>query len=112
MSKDILTATPTALTQLRTLLKTRGTASAGVRISVRARGCTGRSYVMSFVDSVDPLDHPCTLSRDITVFVDPKALLFLIGTKLDYKKSHLEESFVFQNPNEKGRCGCGESFYT
>lgn len=111
MPQTVLTATPSALAQLRTLLHARKKCSEGVRVSVRRRGCTGRSYVMSFVDNVDPLDHRCALAQDVTLFVDPKALMFLIGTKLDYTKSHLEERFVFQNPNEKGRCGCGESFY-
>lgn len=112
MSQAFLTATPSALVQLRELLHTREKTPEGVRVSVRRRGCTGRSYVMSFVDNVDPLDHKCALAHDVILFVDPKALMFLIGTKLDYTKSHLEERFIFQNPNEKGRCGCGESFYT
>ena len=111
MPKTVLTATPQALTRLRGLLRSREKVSAGVRVSVRRRGCTGRSYVMSFVDREDPMDHKCPLAQDVVLFVDPKALMFLIGTKLDYTTSHLEERFVFQNPNEKGRCGCGESFY-
>jgi len=112
MAKAILTATHEAITQLRRLMEGRGVPSAGVRVSVRTRGCTGRSYALSFVDRVDPMDQVCSVAPDVTLFIDPKALMFLVGTKMDYYAENIEEGFVFQNPNEKGRCGCGESFYT
>lgn len=112
MAKQIIHATPQAKQQLLALLQSRDNHCVGIRISVRSRGCTGRSYTMSFVHKPDPLDHVCILSPDLSIFVDPKALLFVIGTNLHYEKTDTAEGFVFQNPNEKGRCGCGESFYS
>lgn len=110
-NNQIFSATELAQSELKRLLEKRGQPCAGIRISVKTRGCTGRSYVMSFVDKIDPLDQKCVF-QNIAVFIDPKAFMFLVGTVLDYEKKHTAEGFVFINPNEKGRCGCGESFYT
>jgi iron-sulfur cluster assembly protein len=68
------------------------------------------SYTLEFADERHPLDEVIE-ARGVTVLVDPKATLFLLGTEMDYVESPLESGFVFRNPNEKGRCGCGESFH-
>ena len=81
-----------------------------LRISVSTKGCSGMSYEMNWVDAPGPQDEVVT-SQSLTVLVDRKASLFLIGTVMDYKVEKLTAGFTFENPNEKGRCGCGESFH-
>jgi iron-sulfur cluster assembly protein len=81
-----------------------------LRIAVSTKGCSGMSYEMNWVDTPTPQDEVVT-SHGLTVLVDRKATLFLIGTTMDYKIDRLTSGFTFENPNEKGRCGCGESFH-
>ena len=80
-----------------------------LRISVGTKGCSGLSYDMSWVEAAGATDEVVS-DKGVTVLVDRKASLFLIGTVMDYQKKALEAGFTFINPNEKGRCGCGESF--
>ena len=87
-----------------------GEAGRLLRISVSTKGCSGMSYEMSWVDAPGPQDEVVN-SHDLTVLVDRKASLFLIGTTMDYRADRLTAGFTFENPNEKGRCGCGESFH-
>ena len=109
-SKAIFTVTEAAGRQIKTLLEGRGKPSLGIRIGVRQRGCSGNSYTLEYADDVNPLDEIVEVGN-LRVFIDPKAILFVIGTKMDYKEDKLESGFSFTNPNEKGRCGCGESFH-
>jgi iron-sulfur cluster assembly protein len=81
-----------------------------LRISVNTKGCSGLAYDMSWADEAGPGDE-VVKDKDLTVLVDRKASLFLIGTTMDYEVKALEAGFTFINPNEKGRCGCGESFH-
>jgi iron-sulfur cluster assembly protein len=81
-----------------------------LRISVNTKGCSGLSYVMDWVPAAGPGDET-VVDRGLTVLVDRKASLFLIGSEMDYKVEALTSGFTFSNPNEKGRCGCGESFH-
>jgi iron-sulfur cluster assembly protein len=81
-----------------------------LRISVNTRGCSGMSYQMDWVDDAAATDEK-VMSNGLTVLVDRKATLFLIGTVMDYQEDKLTRGFTFENPNEKGRCGCGESFH-
>lgn len=81
-----------------------------LRISVNTKGCSGMAYEMSWVEAPGPTDEVVT-DRGQTVLVDRKASLFLIGTEMDYTVEKLSAGFTFTNPNEKGRCGCGESFH-
>ncbi|GAN65207.1 HesB/IscA family protein [Acetobacter orientalis] len=98
-----------AARQLEHLYKT---AHAGqtLRISVTTKGCSGKAYDMQFVDAPEPGDD-VVKDKGLTLLVDHKAVLFLIGSEMDFQQTDLEEGFVFSNPNEKGRCGCGESFH-
>lgn len=81
----------------------------GVRISVAAKGCSGFSYVVEYAETRGKFED--MVERDgAVVFIDPKAVMYLLGSELDYTESKMESGFVFNNPNEKGRCGCGESF--
>jgi len=81
-----------------------------LRISVNTKGCSGLAYDMSWVAEPGPGDEVVQTS-DLTVLVDRKATLFLIGTTMDYEQKTMSSGFTFTNPNEKGRCGCGESFH-
>ena len=81
-----------------------------LRIGVNTKGCSGLSYDMTWTDEPGPGDE-VVKDRDVTVLVDRKASLFLIGTTMDYEVKALTAGFTFTNPNEKGRCGCGESFH-
>jgi iron-sulfur cluster assembly protein len=81
-----------------------------LRIALSTKGCSGLSYDMSFVAEPGPADEIVS-DRGVTVLVDRKATLFLIGTTMDYEQKTLSSGFIFTNPNEKGRCGCGESFH-
>ena len=81
-----------------------------LRIAVKTKGCSGMSYDLSWADAPGPGDEVVT-DKGLTVLVDRKATLFLIGTTMDYEVKAMSAGFVFVNPNEKGRCGCGESFH-
>lgn len=102
--------TTSAVDHVKALLDSRGKPSAGIRISVRTKGCSGLSYILEFADEVNEFDETMTVDG-ITILIDPKATMFIIGTEMDYVEDKLESGFVFNNPNEKGRCGCGESFH-
>ena len=83
--------------------------SLGVRVSVKAGGCAGMSYVMEYSKEVNPNDEIIE-DKGVKVFVDSAAVMYLLGTEMDYKQEEMSSSFVFNNPNETERCGCGESF--
>jgi iron-sulfur cluster assembly protein len=91
-------------------LYSKGEGGKLLRIAVSTKGCSGMSYDMSWVDAPGATDEIVT-DKDLTVLVDRKATLFLIGTTMDYEVKALSAGFTFVNPNEKGRCGCGESFH-
>ena len=105
-----INVTPAALERVKMLLARRGKPSAGVRIGVRARGCSGMSYTLEYADEKTPFDEVVE-TDGVTILIDPKATMFIFGTEMDYVEDKLESGFVFRNPNEKGRCGCGESFH-
>jgi iron-sulfur cluster assembly protein len=102
--------TPAAIERVKALLDKRGKPSAGIRIGVKTKGCSGLSYTLEFADAKGAMDE--VVEQDgVTVLIDPKASLFILGTEMDYVEEKLQAGFVFRNPNEKGRCGCGESFH-
>jgi len=81
----------------------------GLRLGVRTTGCSGLAYKLEYVDESAPEDQVFE-SHGVKVFIDPKSLVYLEGTQLDYTREGLNEGFRFSNPNEKAQCGCGESF--
>ena len=80
----------------------------GVRVGVKNGGCAGMTYTMEYADAVAPADEVVE-DKGVRVLIDPKAILFLLGTEMDYKAEKLSTQFVFNNPNQTGACGCGES---
>lgn len=105
-----MTVTEAAAERVRALLDKRGKPSAGVRIGVRSAGCSGLSYTLEYADERGAHDEVVE-DHGVTLLIDPKASMFLLGTEMDYVEDKLQSGFVFNNPNEKGRCGCGESFH-
>jgi iron-sulfur cluster assembly protein len=110
MPDPVLAITDAAVARIAELLDKRGKPSAGIKISVRTRGCSGLSYAVEYADEVSRFDEVVE-KNGIKVMIDPKAIMFLIGTQMDYVEEKLKSGFTFTNPNEKGRCGCGESFH-
>jgi len=100
--------TPAAADHVRKYLANRGK-GVGLRLGVRTSGCSGMAYVLEFADELDS-DDQVFEDQGVKVIVDPKSLLYLDGTVLDYTKEGLNEGFKFNNPNVKDSCGCGESF--
>ena len=83
--------------------------SIGVRVSVKSGGCAGMSYVMEYLKKTNPNDEIIE-DKGVKIFIDSAAVIYLLGTKMDYVKEEFSSSFIFKNPNETERCGCGESF--
>ncbi|WP_105903360.1 iron-sulfur cluster assembly protein IscA [Vibrio gangliei] len=103
-----ITMTDAAASRVRTFLENRGK-GIGLRLGVRTTGCSGMAYVLEFVDQLNEEDQ--IFEHDgVKVIIDPKSLVYLDGTELDFAKEGLNEGFKFNNPNVKGECGCGESF--
>ena len=107
---QVMSVTPAAAERAKALIESRGKPTVGIRIGVRSKGCSGMSYTLEFADKQEPLDEVID-TQGIKLLIDAKASLFLIGTEMDYEEEKLKSGFVFKNPNEKGRCGCGESFH-
>ncbi len=105
-----LTLTDAAAERVKTLLASRETPALGIRIGVQPKGCSGLSYTMEFAEEKGPLDEVVE-TKGVTVLIDPKATMFILGTEMDFVEDKMQTGFVFRNPNEKGRCGCGESFH-
>ena len=104
--KQALSVTDAAAQRIQALLAKRGKPSVGVR----SRGCSGLSYTIEYADEKGKFDE-IVEDKGVTVLVDPKAVMFILGTEMDYVEEKLQSGFTFRNPNEKGRCGCGESFH-
>jgi len=104
-----ITVSDAAATRIKELLAQRGKESAGIKVGVRTRGCSGLSYTIEYADEVGKYDEVVE-HNGVKVLIDPKAVMFLIGAEMDFKDEKLKSGFTFSNPNEKGRCGCGESF--
>jgi len=103
-----ITMTPAAADHVRKFLTNRGK-GLGLRLGVRTSGCSGMAYVLEFADELES-DDQVFEDHGVKVIVDPKSLLYLDGTEIDYAKEGLNEGFKFNNPNVKDACGCGESF--
>lgn len=107
--RQLVTLTDAAAQRVQTLMDKAEKPMLGLRLSVRARGCSGMSYQADYAEERKATDEVVE-DKGVTVFIDPSATLFLVGTEIDYQEDRLSAGFVFRNPNETGRCGCGESF--
>ena len=103
-----VTLTDRAAEHVQRYMQKRGK-GVGLRLGVKTTGCSGLAYKLEFADEIRPEDQEFE-SHGVRVFIDPKSLAYLEGTELDYVREGLNEGFKFNNPNEKDRCGCGESF--
>ena len=108
LSKAAITLTPTAIERVKELMQKNPDMS-GLRVGVRTRGCNGLTYTLEFAKDKNKFDE-IVEQNGVKIFIDAKAQLTLLGTEMDYVKSVLSSEFVFNNPNIKSTCGCGESF--
>jgi iron-sulfur cluster assembly protein len=104
----VMSLTDAAAERIRELVETSDSTVAGLRVGVRNGGCAGMEYTLERAESADPLDEVVE-DKGVTLLIDPKAVLFLLGTEMDYQVDKLRSGFVFNNPNQTSACGCGES---
>ena len=109
MNKQIISLSTNAATRIKEIMTNAQKDSIGVRIGVKTGGCAGMSYVMEYAKDSNPNDEVIE-DKGVKVFIDSAAVMYLLGTEMDYKKDNFSTSFTFNNPNETERCGCGESF--
>ncbi len=104
----ILSLTDAAADRIKNYVSGSVKPVAGVRVGIKNAGCVGMEYTMEFIESADPADDMVE-EKGATLFIDPKAILFLLGATMDYRMDKLSSGFVFDNPNQTDACGCGES---
>ena len=109
MTKQIISLSENAADRIKKIMSSAEKDSIGVRVGVKSGGCAGMSYVLEYAKETKPNDEVVE-DKGVKVFIDPAAVMYLLGTEMDYKKEEFSSSFVFNNPNETERCGCGESF--
>ena len=109
MTKQIISLSDQAATRIKEIMSSASNDSIGVRVGVKSGGCAGMSYVMEYAKEVKPNEEVIE-DKGVKVFIDPQAIIYLLGTEMDYKQEEFASQFVFKNPNETERCGCGESF--
>lgn len=105
-----ITLTEAAAERVRQLMARRSASAIGLRIGIKTTGCSGMSYAIDYAEAKGPHDEVVE-DKGVTILIDPKAQMFLFGTEIDWVEDKYQSGFVFRNPNEKGRCGCGESFH-
>ena len=106
---QIIKLSDNAASRIKEIMANAEKDSLGVRVSVKSGGCAGMSYVMEYTKELNPNDEIIE-DKGVKVFVDSAAIMYLLGTEMDYKKEKFSSQFIFKNPNETERCGCGESF--
>ena len=109
MSEKVIKLSDKAVNRIKEIMSQAHNSTIGVRVGVKTGGCAGMSYVMEYAKEVKPNEEVIE-DKGVKVLIDPKAIMYLLGTEMDYKKEELSSTFVFKNPNETERCGCGESF--
>ena len=109
MAQQVLSLTPAAVQRVRHLVESLGEGAPGIRVGVRTAGCSGLTYTIDFAKEIGPGEEVIEVGG-VKVVIDPKAVMYLVGTEMDFVEDKLGASFRFNNPNEAGRCGCGESF--
>ena len=109
MSKQVIKISDKAVERIKEIMSQAHNSSIGVRVGVRSGGCAGMSYIMEYANEIKP-NEEIIEDKGVKILIDPKAIMYLLGTEMDYKKEKFSSQFVFRNPNETERCGCGESF--
>lgn len=104
----VVTLSDAAADRVREIMGRAAKPYAGLRVGVKNGGCAGQEYVLEYAEAANPLDEVVE-DKGVTILVEPKAVLFLVGTVIDYEVSKLSAKFIFRNPNETDACGCGES---
>jgi len=105
---QVVRLTEAAAERIKAVMAKADRPIAAVRVGVKNGGCAGMSYTMEYAEKIDPLDE-IVEDKDVRILIDPKAVLFLLGTEMDYRIDKLSAQFVFNNPNQTAACGCGES---
>ena len=103
-----VTLTDAAAERVKAIMERAETPRVGLRVGVKNGGCAGQEYTFAYADTIEPLDEVVE-DKGVTILIDPKAILFLIGSEIDFETSTLSSKFVFRNPNQTDACGCGES---
>ena len=109
MSQNVLKLSDIAAEKIKEILSSADKKTIGVRVGVKSGGCAGMSYIMEYAKDIRENEEVIE-EKGVKVLIDPKAIIYLLGTEMDYKKDKFSSQFIFKNPNETERCGCGESF--
>ena len=109
MSEQVIKLSQNAAERIKVIMSKAEQTTIGVRVGVKTGGCAGMSYIMEYAKDIKPNEEVIE-DKGVKVLIDPKAIMYLLGTEMDYKKEKFSSQFVFKNPNESERCGCGESF--
>ncbi len=109
MNEKVISLSDNAVNKIKEILSQADNSAIGVRIGVKSGGCAGMSYTMEYAKEIRP-NEEIIEDKGVKVLIDPKAIMYLLGTEMDYKVEKFSSQFIFKNPNETERCGCGESF--
>jgi iron-sulfur cluster assembly protein len=109
MAASLITLTDAAAERVKALIARSEKSVLGLRVGVKTRGCSGLSYFVEYAEEQKRFEDTVE-DKGVKIFIDPAATMFLVGSEMDYHEDKLQSGFVFRNPNEKSRCGCGESF--
>ena len=109
MSEKVIKLSDKAVNRIKEIMSQAKNSPIGVRVGVKSGGCAGMLYIMEYAKDIKPNEEVIE-DKGVKVLIDPKAIMYLLGTEMDYKKEKFSSQFVFKNPNETERCGCGESF--
>ena len=106
---QVIKLSDNAADRIKEIMSNADSSAIGVRVGVQSGGCAGMSYKMEYANDIKPNEEMIE-DKGVKVFIDPSAIIYLLGTEMDYRKEKFSSQFVFKNPNETERCGCGESF--
>ena len=109
MSEQVIKLSTNAAERIKEIMSKAEDKAIGVRVGVKSGGCAGMSYVMEYAKDIKPNEEVIE-EKGVKVLIDPKAIMYLLGTEMDYKREKFSSQLIFKNPNETERCGCGESF--
>ena len=109
MSEKVIKLSDNAASRIKEIMSKAENSTIGVRVGVKSGGCAGMSYIMEYAKDVKPNEEVIE-DKGVKVLIDPNAVMYLLGTEMDYKKEKFSSQIIFKNPNQTERCGCGESF--